>query len=414
MSKNKKLIPELRFPEFQNEGEWDQKKLGEVAAFSKGKGISKSDVVENGVLPCIRYGELYTHYNETINDTISYTNVPAKDLVLSQANDVIIPSSGETQEDIATASCVMRGGIALGGDLNIIRSEINGVFLSYYLNNVKKKEIAQMAQGISVVHLYSSQLKHLNIVISSKAEQNKIAACLSSLDEVIAANCQKLKVLKDHKKGLMQNLFPRGSEKVPKYRFKEFKKDGEWIEKKLEKIGEPLMCKRIFKEQTINNPQNGIPFYKIGTFGREADAYISIELYEEFKNKYSFPKVGDILISASGTIGRLVIYDGSPAYFQDSNIVWLDNNQELVINSFLYHCYSMLKWQTSDGGIISRLYNSDLKNMEIKFPKAKEEQEKIAASLSSLDELIKVQASMIEQIKLSKKGLMQGLFPQIG
>src|SRR5690606_9385529 len=116
-----KKVPNYRFPEFKNDGEWEEKNLGKVAEFSKGKGISKSDVVENGTLPCIRYGQLYTHYKETINDVISYTNVPTKDLILSQANDVIIPSSGETQEDIATASCVMKDGIALGGDLNIIR-----------------------------------------------------------------------------------------------------------------------------------------------------------------------------------------------------------------------------------------------------------------------------------------------------
>ncbi len=203
-----KKIPKFRFPEFKNAGEWEEKTLGEVAEFAKGKGISKADVVENGALPCIRYGELYTHYQETINEVISYTNVSAKNLVLSQENDVIIPSSGETQEDIATASCVMKGGVALGGDLNIIRSNINGVFLSYYLNNTKKKDIAQMAQGISVVHLYFSQLKNLTIQIPLKPEQQKIASFLSSLDELITAQAEKIEQLKQHKKGLIQGLFP--------------------------------------------------------------------------------------------------------------------------------------------------------------------------------------------------------------
>ncbi len=201
-------VPNYRFPEFINDGEWVEKKLGEVAEFSKGKGISKADIIENGTLPCIRYGELYTHYKETINDVISRTNIPTKDLVLSQENDVIIPSSGETQIDIATASCVMKSGIALGGDLNIIRTDINGVFLSYYLNNAKKKEIAQMAQGISVVHLYSSQLKDLVIQTPTIEEQQKIASCLSSLDEIIQVQGEKIEQLKQHKKGLMQGLFP--------------------------------------------------------------------------------------------------------------------------------------------------------------------------------------------------------------
>lgn len=118
-----KVVPKLRFPEFKDSGDWDEKLLEDVAIFLKGKGISKSDISTNGILPCIRYGELYTHYKEIIDSTISFTNLPPNDLILSEGNDVIIPSSGETREDIATASCVMKEGIALGGDLNIIRSQ---------------------------------------------------------------------------------------------------------------------------------------------------------------------------------------------------------------------------------------------------------------------------------------------------
>jgi len=203
-----KKVPEWRFPEFQNDGEWVEKKLGEVAKFLKGKGISKSDIDENGNLPCIRYGELYTHYNETIKEIKSYTNLDKENLVLSKENDVIIPSSGETQIDIATASCVLIRGVALGGDLNIIRSNVNGIFLSYYLNNAKKRDIAQIAQGISVVHLYANQLKTLKMNIPSKKEQQKIADFLSNLDELITAQAEKIEQLERHKKGLMQKIFP--------------------------------------------------------------------------------------------------------------------------------------------------------------------------------------------------------------
>ncbi|MDL5045235.1 restriction endonuclease subunit S [Oscillatoria amoena NRMC-F 0135] len=202
-------MPKYRFKEFEKDDEWVEKKLEEEATFLKGKGISKADIVENGNLPCIRYGELYTYYNETISIIKSYTNSSADDLVLSVANDVIIPASGETHIDIATASCVLENGIALGGDLNIIRSKINGVFLSYYLNNVKKKDIAQMAQGIAVVHLYPNQLKTLTIQIPKHQEQQKIASCLSSLDALITAQAGKIEHLKLHKKGLMQGLFPK-------------------------------------------------------------------------------------------------------------------------------------------------------------------------------------------------------------
>ncbi len=202
-------LPKFRFAEFKDSSEWVEDILDNVATFLKGKGISKSDISPTGILPCIRYGELYTHYTEIINSVISLTNLPPDELILSEANDVIIPSSGETREDIATASCVMRGGIALGGDLNIIRSEINGVFLSYYLTHAKKSSIAKLVQGDAVVHLYSNQLKKLKINFpKAKDEQLKIANCLSFLGELVKAQEEKIEALKIHKKGLMQGLFP--------------------------------------------------------------------------------------------------------------------------------------------------------------------------------------------------------------
>lgn len=204
--------PRLRFPEFRDAGEWEVKLFEKIATFSKGKDISKSDISSTGQQPCIRYGELYTSYNEIIDTVLSYTNVSAENLVLSKENDVIIPASGETNEDIATASCVLNSGIALGGDLNIIRTKVNGVFLSYYLNNAKKHEISQLAQGISVIHLYLSQLKKLELDIPSPKEQQKIADCLTSIDTLITAQAKKLDNLKAHKKGLMQQLFPAADE----------------------------------------------------------------------------------------------------------------------------------------------------------------------------------------------------------
>lgn len=182
--------------------------MGDIATFSKGKGISKSNIVDGGKLPCIRYGELYTHYGEVIEEVTSYMNASDKNLVLSKKDDVIIPASGETQEDIATASCIKRSGIALGGDLNIIRSKSDGVFMSYYFNSAKRKDIAMMAQGISVIHLYPNQLKNLILYLPEISEQRKIAACLMSIDRLINNTAQRLEALKKHKLGLMQQLFP--------------------------------------------------------------------------------------------------------------------------------------------------------------------------------------------------------------
>lgn len=200
--------PCLRFPEFQTEAEWKDEFLGCIAKFFKGKGVSKADIQTDGKRPCIRYGELYTRYDEVIDAVYSKTNVDESDLFLSKRNDVIIPASGETKIDIAKASCVMLDNIALGGDLNVIRTGQNGVFLSYFLNGPKRLEIAKVAQGDTVVHLYPNQLEKLRVRLPSLSEQQRIADCLTSLDKFIAAEARKLETLKIHKKALMQQLFP--------------------------------------------------------------------------------------------------------------------------------------------------------------------------------------------------------------
>lgn len=187
--------------------DWEEKKLGEVAFFSKGKGISKDDIDDYGELECIRYGELYTEYGEVIKDVKSKTALDPKGLVLSEYNDVIIPASGETAIDIATAACVQKDNVALGGDLNIIKTDIEGVFLSYYLNNKRRFDIARLSQGSSVMHLYSSQLKTLCLNIPIKPEQQKIANYLSSIDDKIALVNNELDQSKEFKKGLLQQMF---------------------------------------------------------------------------------------------------------------------------------------------------------------------------------------------------------------
>ena len=147
-------------------------------------------------------------------------------------------------------------------------------------------------------------------------------------------------------------------------------------------IGSICMCKRILKSQT--NTVSGVPFYKIGTFGKEADAYISQETFNEYRSKYNFPKKGDVLISAAGTIGRTVVYDGKPAYFQDSNIVWIDNDESIVLNSYLRYCYELKPWKASEGGTIPRLYNDNIAKAAIAVPSI-EEQKCVVSILDRFD-----------------------------
>ena len=149
-------------------------------------------------------------------------------------------------------------------------------------------------------------------------------------------------------------------------------------------VGKVSMCKRIMKSETSKSGE--IPFYKIGTFGKQADAFISKEKFEEYKKKYSYPKKGDILISASGTIGRTVIYNGEQAYYQDSNIVWINNDESIVLNKYLYYLYKLQNWKVSTGGTIARMYNDNISNAKIHVPSINK-QYKIIAILDRFDHL---------------------------
>ena len=199
---NKLNVPHLRFPEFH--GEWEKCKLGDIAILTKGSGISKDQRSATGT-PCILYGELYTTYkSEVIDYVVSKTDISDKNLVRSCANDIIIPSSGETAIDISTARCVLSPDVLLGGDLNIIRlKDGDGRFFSYQLNGVRKYNIAKIAQGVSVVHLYGESIKGLTVSFPSNKEQQKISTLLSLIDERIATQSKLIEDLKKLKSAII-------------------------------------------------------------------------------------------------------------------------------------------------------------------------------------------------------------------
>ncbi|WP_338133184.1 restriction endonuclease subunit S [Staphylococcus succinus] len=395
--------PKLRFPEFNEE--WEEKILDEVSTFSKGKGISKNDLSKDGT-PCILYGELYTTYDFIINKIKSKTLLDTKNLVKGKKNQVLIPSSGETPLDIATAAVInTTEDMLLGGDINVLTpvQKYDGKFISLSINGKNKSNLSKYAQGKSVVHLYNNDIKKLKIKFPVKnSEQRKIGDFFSKLDRQIELEEQKLAKLEEQKKGYMQKIFSQ------ELRFKD--ENGQeypaWINKKLGDIGKVSMNKRIYKNETSINGE--IPFYKIGTFGKEAENFISREKFEEYKNKYPYPEKGDILISASGSIGRTIEYDGEEAYYQDSNIVWLDHNDE-VLNIFLKYIYSVIKWSGIEGTTIKRLYNKDILNTKIDLPVIKE-QEKIGNFFGKIDDSIEKQSSKIGVLKQRKKGFLQKMF----
>lgn len=180
----------------------------------------------------------------------------------------------------------------------------------------------------------------------------------------------------------------------------------DWAVVSLGEIGEVRMCKRVMKYQTSEKGE--IPFFKIGTFGNTPDAYISRELYSLYKEKYNYPKKGDILLSAAGTIGRTVVFDGKPSYFQDSNIVWIENDEKKVYNELLFYIYKNLSWVT-ESGTIPRIYNGIVRSIVFAIPSSLPEQRRIASALSSIDNLISALDKLIEKKCAIKTGAMQEL-----
>ena len=216
----------------------------------------------------------------------------------------------------------------------------------------------------------------------SESEQLKIGEYLLTLDHLITLHQRKFEKLTNVKKSMLEKMFPQNGSSYPEIRFKGF--TDPWEQRKLGEIGSVSMCRRIFKEQTSET--GDIPFYKIGTFGADPDAFISRELFEEYKSKYPYPQKGDILISASGSIGRTVEFAGNNEYFQDSNIVWL-NHDERLSNPFLKCFYSVVKWAGIEGSTIKRLYNDNILNTVICMPSVPE-QKRIGLFFENLDNLI--------------------------
>ncbi|WQT18992.1 restriction endonuclease subunit S [Helicobacter pylori] len=252
-------------------------------------------------------------------------------------------------------------------------------------------------EATGVPSLTKMTISNIEIPLPPLNEQAAIADVLSDVDRYLY-NLDALILKKESvKKALSFELLSQ------RKRLKGFNQA--WQRVRLGDIGKPCMCKRVMKHQTTRYGE--IPFYKIGTFGNTADAFISKKLFLEYKTKYSFPKKGDILISASGTIGRAVIYDGKPAYFQDSNIVWIDNDETLVKNDFLFYAYSNVKWNTEHTTIL-RLYNDNFRNTLIPLPPLNE-QSAIANILSDVDSEIISLKNKKRQFENIKKALNHDL-----
>ncbi len=392
--------PKLRFNEFQES--WSKEVLGDISKISKGKGISKSQLDENGQTKCILFGQLYTTYNEIISNVVSKTSLPAEGLVLSKSNDVIIPCSGETHIDIARASCVKDDNIALGGDLSIIRSKNNGVFMAYYLNHKKKIDIACFAQGSSVIHLYPYHLKKLQLNLPSLTEQDKVAEFLSSVDKKIQLLEKKKEQLELYKKGVMQKIFSR------EIRFKDSNGNSypDWRITKnhelFEERHESGKTEKVMLSVTIN-----FGVKKFSDLNRHDNS-------NKNKSKYKQVKKGDLVYNTmrmwQGASG-LSNYNGfvSPAY----TVLKKTKNAYMPFFAYYFkHAPLIFTFRRFSQGMSSdqwAIKYNVFKKIDILIPNVFE-QKKIADFLSAIDNKIDTTSTQIDKTKEFKKGLLQQMF----
>ena len=372
-------VPHLRFPEFTEE--WKETKLGKIAEITKGSGISKDRLSEYGS-PCILYGELYTKYkSEIINEVYSRTELDSSLLVKSKANDVIIPCSGETAIDISTARCVPFNNILLGGDLNIIRLKNNdGGFLAYQLNGTRKKDIARVAQGVSVVHLYGENLKHIRVYHPAIEEQKKITRLLSLIDKRIATQNKIIEDLKKLKSAISERLFNaiKGDVVV------------------LEDIGDVVKGKQINGEFLSESGK-----YYVMNGGIEPSG---------FYNDYNV-EANTISISEGGNSCGYVQFNACP-FWSGGHCYTIQNTTDNVKTEYLYQ---FLKSKESEimklriGSGLPNIQKKDLAKFKITIPNISE-QKVISAFLSSFERKADVEMNFVNLLLEEKQYLLRQMF----
>ena len=403
----KTAVPTLRFPEFVHS--WYKHSLGDISTFYKGKGLSKSSIITNGKFSCIHYGELFTEYTEVIRKIKSKTN--ERDGFLSKENDVLMPMSDVTPNGLAKASCIKINDVLLGGDILIIRtkkSNIYGEFLSRYLR-FKKRDILRIVSGITVFHLSLNSLSKLLLFIPTLPEQKRVADCLSSLDELIEATAQKVETLKEHKKGLMQRLFPAEGKNVPNLRFPEFQRTQVW---------EDAILGTVADYENGKAHENEID--EDGDFIVVNSKFISTdgEVVKRTNTPYCLADKEDILMVLSDVpngraIAKCFFVDESGKYTVNQRICRLRSKK--VNNKFLFYLINRNPYFLSfdDGVQQTNLRKNDVLECPLMIPSSPIEQQKIADLLSSIDDLIIATEQRAKSLEKHKKGLMQQLFPKI-
>ena len=400
-NEHKKLnVPNLRFPEFQ--GEWKKTTIGDIADLYKGTGISKDQLSDDGE-PCILYGELYTKYkSETIREVISKTNIDNTKLVRSKANDVIIPCSGETAEDIATARCVLNGNILLGGDLNIIRLHgYDGAFMSYQLNGRRKYDIAKVAQGVSVVHLYGEHLKGVKTINPCLEEQKKIAKLLSLLDERIATQNKIIEDLKKLKSAIIENVFDdKHSERL-----------------QLDNVGSYIRGLTYSSNDVVEHGGTLVMRSNNIVNGSLLDYNNNVVFVNKQMSAEQQLQNGDIVIcmanGSSSLVGKSSFYDGNwHSPITVGAFCGIYRSKEPIVKwLFQTNKYRRYIWNSLQGGngAIANLNGEDILNMSFSIPNAPIK-DTCVKMLTSVDSALENNISLCALYTLQKQYLLRQMF----
>lgn len=407
--------PEIRFKGFTDD--WKQYELGDIADFSRGKGLCWNDIVSDGTHECVLYGHLYTDYGMVINNVNYSTNKYSNEMVLSHFGDVLIPCSDTTPTGLARATSIEKSGVILGGDINILRPKqpLIGSFLSYNINSNRNKLI-KLIKGTTVRHLDNSDLKNVEIYIPQNPnEQGKVSEALKSLDHFITLHQFKYDKLVNVKKSMLEKMFPKNGADVPEIRFDGF--SDAWEQHKLGDLMEITSASRVHKDEWVDA---GVPFYRSSDVVAEfkgvdnSKAYISIELYEELVRKSGCVQKDDVLVTGGGSIGiPYLVRNNAPLYFKDADLIWLKNGG-CVNGQFLYTFFTTSSFRhyvnsITHIGTISHYTIEQAKSTPICLP-GKEEQNKIGEFFKKLNHLIALHQREIEKLKNIKKACLEKMF----
>ena len=410
MKDNQAKYPQLRFKGFTDP--WEQRKLGTIYDFGKGKGLPLDSFIYSSNNPAIAYGHLYTKYSEVISEVFWSSNDNG---VLSKDNDLLFPGSSTVPNGTAQANAITLNNVKLGGDIIIGRPKegvgVLSTFMSYQVNSQRQK-LFPITVGTTITHMYGKDISKLNFFITDYSEQEKIASFFKQLDDIIALHQRKLAKLKELKQGYLQKLFPKNGSKFPQLRFAGFA--DAWEKRKLGELTKISSAARVHKDEWTSS---GVRFFRssdvVSLFKGQVNtpAFISENLYDKLSEKSGVPSVGDILITGGGSIGiPYVIGPIWPLYFKDADLIWLKSRA--TFNSFFLFYYLQTPiYRThlraiSHIGTIAHFTIEQAEETPLKIT-VLDEQNSIASILTKFDDLIAATQCKLDLLKKLKKGYLQ-------